>query len=147
VTKSFTIDTNILIYASDTADAAKKLKARSLLAKMAEVDCVLPLQCLNEFYSATTKKGLLTSRDAERVVRQGLRSFQIVVPEAEDLAAAIEIHRDHRVQFYDALLWMTARRAGCTVFLTEDNHPGRSFGGIALHNPFVPGFDLEKLLG
>jgi predicted nucleic acid-binding protein len=147
VTEAFTVDTNILIYASDLFDAEKKKIARSLLARMNESNCVLPLQSLNEFYSATTKKGLLSPLQAERVVAQCLRSFQIVTSHPDDLSAAMEIHRAHKVQFYDALLWMTARRAGCTIFLTEDGQFGRDFAGITLHNPFALGFDLDRLLG
>ncbi len=147
MTETFTVDTNILIYALDLSDAAKKKIARSLIARMDASNCILPLQSLNEFYSATTKKHLLSPREAERVVAQLLRSFQIVVAHPDDLSAAMEIHRDNKVQFYDALLWMTARRAGCAIFLTEDGQFERDFGGITLHNPFAPDFDLDRLIG
>jgi predicted nucleic acid-binding protein len=146
VTEPFTVDTNVLIYASDIAQPAKKQIARSLLARMDASGCILPLQSLNEFYSATTKKHLLSPQEAEWVVAQFLRSFQVAVPHPGDLTDAMAIHQAHKVQFYDALLWMTARRAGCTIFLTEDGQFDRDFGGITLHNPFAPGFNLDLLL-
>ena len=104
-------------------------------------------QCLNEFYNATTKKGLLPAKEAQFLVEDALSSLRIILTQPEDLTAAMEIHQTRKVQFYDALLWMTARRAGCTIFLTEDGHFGQDFGGITLHNPFTPGFDLDELLG
>ena len=147
MTELFTIDTNILIYAIDNADSGKQQKADSILERMISSQSVLPLQCLNEFYSATTKKGLLTSEQAQRVVERSLSSFRIVQTSPEDLVRAMKIEELHHVQFDDALLWVTSYRAGCTVFLTEDGQFGRDIGGITLHNPFAPGFDLDELLG
>ncbi len=139
VTSSFTIDTNILIYAIDNTDSTKQSIADAIVQKMISARAILPLQCLNEFYRATTstKKRLLPPAEAQIVVERALYSLQIVPPIPEDLLAAMKIHQQHSIQFFDALLIATARRAGCRTFFTEDMQAGRAFEDIKLVNPFV----------
>ena len=89
--------------------------AENLFAEMVRRRCFLPLQCLNEFYYATTRKGLLAESEAQLLIEDALHSLRIVPPSAEDLVAAITLHQVHHVHFYDALLWVTSYRAGCTI--------------------------------
>ena len=63
--------------------------------------------------------------------------MQIIPAAVEDLDPALQIHLQHNIQFFDALLIVTARRAGCTTFLSEDLQHGRDFDGITIRNPFV----------
>ncbi|WP_404325563.1 hypothetical protein [Aerophototrophica crusticola] len=42
------------------------------------------------------------------------------------------------MSIFDAQVWATVRRAGCTHLLTEDFQDGRSLGGITFVNPFDP---------
>jgi predicted nucleic acid-binding protein len=43
----------------------------------------------------------------------------------------------HSFSFWDAMLWMTAKRAGCQLLLSEDGDDGRSLRGVTLVNPFA----------
>jgi predicted nucleic acid-binding protein len=43
----------------------------------------------------------------------------------------------HRLSFWDAMLWATAKRAGCRVLFTEDLQDGRRLEGVLFVDPFA----------
>jgi len=43
----------------------------------------------------------------------------------------------HSLSFWDAMLWATAKRAGCGLLVTEDGRDGLALGGVTWANPFV----------
>jgi predicted nucleic acid-binding protein len=52
------------------------------------------------------------------------------------LEEALITQQQHGLQFWDAMLWATARRAGCSLIATEDFQDGRTLGGVTFRNPF-----------
>jgi predicted nucleic acid-binding protein len=141
-----TVDTNILIYSIDPTDEVKHTIAKTVMAEVYLRGGPLPLQCLTEFYAACTRKAhLATSHRIAEVVANASESMQIFPASHEDLFAAMQIHQQHRIQFFDALLLATARRAVCKVMLSEDVQDGHDYDGITVRNPFTPGFDLTAL--
>lgn len=134
---SATVDTNILIYAVDADSGPKHLIAKVLVDSLGSNSGVLPLQCLSEFYRAVTRKHVLADADATAFVRQFHAAMQIVPAIFEDTVSAMQWNQQHGLQFFDALLIATARRAGCRTFFSEDMQNGRSIEGITLYNPFL----------
>ena len=65
-----------------------------------------------------------------------MSEFDVMVPEVEDVLAAIDIHRLHGFSFWDALLVRAAKRSGCRVLLTEDLQHLRDVDGVKIVNPF-----------
>jgi predicted nucleic acid-binding protein len=55
-----------------------------------------------------------------------------------DLDRALRAVEDHRLSLWDAMLWATAKRAGCTVLFSEDFQDGRRLEGLLFVDPFVP---------
>jgi predicted nucleic acid-binding protein len=144
---SFTLDTNILIYSADRSDASKHALAERLVARLVQRRGAIPLQCLNEFYRATTKKRLLTKAEASAIVERLLLSVNTIASSASDSREAMRIHDAHTTQFFDALLLATSTRAGCTIFLSEDLQDGQTFGALTVRNPFkMTGAELATLL-
>ena len=45
--------------------------------------------------------------------------------------------RERRLQFWDAMLWATARRIGVRVLISEDFQDGQIFGGVRFTDPFA----------
>jgi hypothetical protein len=43
----------------------------------------------------------------------------------------------HSVSFWDAMLWVTAREAGCRLLFSEDLHDGQTLDGVTCINPFA----------
>ncbi|MBB5064883.1 PIN domain-containing protein [Granulicella mallensis] len=147
-TSHFTVDTNILIYSVDRSDPAKQFIAdkviRALYAKRAK----LPLQCLSEFYRATTRKRILSPIEATEFVQDALIFTDSVSATSEDLSEAMRLHQTGEFQFFDALLITTAVRASCTTLFSEDLQNGRTLGSLAIHNPFIMNeTELNALIG
>ena len=63
---TFSLDTNVLIYAIDSSQGAKHVTAQALLEQALNGAWPIALQVLGEFYSATTRKKVLTRAEAAR---------------------------------------------------------------------------------
>ncbi len=133
----FTLDTNILIYAVDLDAGEKRTLARDLILESAERDAWLTVQALGEFFHAVTRKSIATVAEAIEYTTAWQILFPITAATRADYNAATEAVRDHGLSFWDAMLWATAREAGCAVILTEDMQPGRKLGGVEIVNPFT----------
>jgi predicted nucleic acid-binding protein len=143
----YSFDTNILFYASDSAAGEKYRTALSLTDAAISHDCVLTLQSLGELLAAIIKRRAASAERAQRIVRSYRASFPIVPANEADLDDALLAHRQHNIPFWDAMLWATARRAGCTLVFTEDFQDGRILGGVTLRNPFLlSATELDALL-
>ncbi len=133
----FSLDTNILVYAVDRDAGERHDRSRVILGRAARRDCVLTLQALAEFFHATTRKNLLPLSRASAFVRDWLDVFQVASADAAALVDAMDAVEEHRLSFWDAMLWATARRCGCSVILSEDLRDGRRLSGVEIINPFT----------
>ncbi|HET6303379.1 MAG TPA: PIN domain-containing protein [Myxococcota bacterium] len=130
------LDTNILVYADDGDSPEKQKRAIEVtLEQRAAGTGVLSLQVLQEYFAITTRK-LGTDPDVARRKVEVLALFEVVTPTLDDLLAAIDLHRHHRISFWDALIVRAAQRSACAVLLTEDLQDGRVFDGVKVVNPF-----------
>jgi predicted nucleic acid-binding protein len=127
-----------LFYAADRDAGERHVIARDLVDRAMAADCVLTLQSLAEFFSAVTRKGKRTVGDATGFVTDWRTVFTVHAADEECLAEAMEAVRRKTLSFWDALLWATARRAGCRLLLSEDMHDGQTLGGVTIVNPFAP---------
>ena len=138
VERRFSLDSNILVYAADRdADTNRHETSVALLAQAATSDCVLTLQSLTEFFSATTRKRLLSPEDAGAFVSDWLAVFRVAPNAASDLVDAMRALKGVRISFWDAMLWATARRVGCAAILSEDFQDGQVLQGVRFINPFL----------
>jgi predicted nucleic acid-binding protein len=76
----FSFDTNVLIYSIDLRFPDKHAIAKRLVRLCGESDSFVSLQCLNEFYRATTRKHILSSSIAFDVVQETRAAFSVVPP-------------------------------------------------------------------
>jgi predicted nucleic acid-binding protein len=130
-------DTNILFYSDDKRSAAKQKHALSLLKTHRENKTgVVSLQVLQEYFVNVTRKLNLDPAIARRKVEIFSR-FKLVEPELSDVLAAIDLHRLHKISYWDALVIHCARESGCRIVLTEDLHHGQVIDGVRIVNPFL----------
>ena len=130
-------DTNILVYADDKAVPAKQRRAIELVAEHRRAGTgVLSLQVLQEYFVTVTRKLHVDARIARRKVEL-LAEFDLVVPDLDDILAAIDLHRLHEFSFWDALVLRAAKEAACIVLFSEDLQPGRVVDGVQIVNPFI----------
>lgn len=130
------LDTNVLIY-PDAADQPEKrsIAATLLYAHRRDRTGVVSIQVLQEYFVTATKKLGLEAAAARRKVEM-IADFDVVVPEVDDILAAIDLHRLHGFSFWDALVVRAAKRSGCRVLFSEDLQHLREVDGLKIVNPF-----------
>lgn len=148
VRSRFTLDTNILVYAVDREAGTRHDGAKDIVARAAFRNCLLSVQSLAEFFHATTRKRLLEPQGARAFVRDWLAVFDTYQADPTSLADAMELSAEHRMSFWDAMLWAAARQAGCAVLLSEDMQHGFQLRGVRVVDPFRPdaASELQSLL-
>lgn len=130
-------DTNILIYADDKSTPAKQRRALDLVAAHRRAGTgVVSMQVLQEYFVTVTRKLGVEARVARRKVEL-LAEFDVAVPDVADILAAIDLHRLHRLSFWDCLVIRSAKQSGCSVLLTEDLQESREVDGVRIVNPFA----------
>jgi predicted nucleic acid-binding protein len=133
----FTFDTNILLYTVVEQDQDKRRIALDLLRRARTRDCIITLQTLSEMFRALTGKLKVQVAEAATVVHQWRTAMPVVAADETCLVEAMDAVAGHHLSFWDALLWATAKRAGCRLLLSEDGADGRTLGGVTLVNPFT----------
>jgi predicted nucleic acid-binding protein len=133
------VDTNILVYAHDRTAGRKHDRARALLTELwtAGNGCI-SIQVLQEFYVAMTRKAPspLKSETAERIT-DTFTHWTVYSPTPADVLAAITIHRQNNISFWDAMIIRSANMLGCALLWSEDLNSGQVYEGVRVLNPFV----------
>jgi predicted nucleic acid-binding protein len=130
-------DTNVLVYATASISDAKVTRARDLFARtMRTASSILLLQTLAEFSNVAIRKAKIPVGDIRRTIDAWRAVLPVQAADESDLLAALEAVRAHRLAFWDAMLWASARRAGVRHLLTEDFQDGFALHGVTFINPF-----------
>jgi len=133
------IDTNVLIYAIDTAAGHRHASAGALIRRvLLGRQAVLILQTMTEFYSVATREFRVPSADALLFLDELRTVLAVHAADLRDFDQATRGER-HGLSFWDALLWATANRIGVRYLLTEDFQDGRVLGGVTFVDPFQRG--------
>jgi predicted nucleic acid-binding protein len=134
------VDTNVLVYAHDTSDAARQPIAAHLLDDLwRDRDGLLSTQVLTEFYAVVTRKfdPPLPRREARALV-DAYAAWPLVQVDAPLIVAASALEEQHSLSFWDALIVEAARRGGANRLVSEDLQHGRRIAGMVITNPFLP---------
>jgi len=132
------LDTNVLVYAVDEAEAPKRDRARELLRSAEPGDLVLSTQVLSEFYVVVTRKlEQPLDQDAAAAAVDQLARLPVVVTDSALVRAGIAVSRRAQLSLWDGLILAAAGEAGCEVLLTEDLSHGREVDGVRIENPFA----------
>jgi predicted nucleic acid-binding protein len=132
-----TFDSNILIYTLSRGDP-RHAAAAWLLARATRGDCVQTLQSLGECFRVLTTKLRFDARQARREIDGFRTAFPVCAADDGDLDRAMRAVEGAQLSFWDAMLWATARRAGCRMLFSEDLQDGRRLEGVLFVNPFAP---------
>ena len=132
------VDTNILVYAHDADEPAKREIALAWLLDNAG-EFVVSAQVLAEFYVTVTRKlsrPLATAVAAEQL--KELANGAVVPVDSELVRSAARLSREHQVSLWDAMIVRAASRGGCDVVVSEDLAHGAILDGVQVLNPFLP---------
>ena len=132
-------DANILVYAFDNSSKSKQVIAAQLLERLSNTgNGCLSVQILQEFFVTITRKvnAPLSIDEAGDHVRD-FSTWKIFAPRAEDVLAAIAIHKRAQISFWDAMVLHAASELGCDVLWSEDLKTHQVFGNVRIRNPFL----------
>lgn len=146
--RAFLVDTNVLVYAYDPTDGAKRERAITVLERLgARQMGALSSQILGEFFVTVTRKipSPLTAAEAERSLTNYVRSWVVYDLTGLIVLEAVRGLRRHRLSYWDSLIWATAKLNGVANVLSEDFSDGVLLEGVRFLNPFTETFDLALL--
>jgi len=141
------IDTNVLIYAHEPSEREKYDRAlRTIDTLISSGRGRLSAQILGEFLSATIRgrRPILTVLDALRqatLLAEALPVFDVTGLIVMEAGRGV---REHRLSYFDAQIWATARLNEVPTIFTEDFTNGRRLEGVQFLNPLLPKFDLAR---
>lgn len=138
------VDTNVLLYAFDEAEPAKRDRSRAWLTALWRGRCGrLSTQVLNEFYSNARRKfaAAISAGDARSEVRryQQWKPWQI---DQATVETAWAVESRCNLNYWDALLVAAAQHQGCSLLLTEDLQHDQRIDKLRILNPFLVGPEL-----
>jgi predicted nucleic acid-binding protein len=133
------VDTNILVYAHDAATGKKHLRARGLLERLWDSgDGVLSTQVLQELCINLRRKTANppTPEELRRIIRE-YATWEVVINSAESILKALEIEKQYKTSFWDALIIQAAEEAGASILYSEDLAAGQRYGAVRVVNPLI----------
>jgi predicted nucleic acid-binding protein len=132
----FFVDTNVVLYAVDPAEAAKRQAAQAWMDQLWRSGSGrLSWQVLNEFYvNAVRKTGV--SRTRSREIVESLALWQPVGMSPGLVQRAWWWLERAGLSYWDALIVAAAERAECRWLLSEDFQTDRRFESVTIVNPF-----------
>ena len=131
-------DTNILIYASEQNEPkGRDIKALDLMARVAPLQAILPLQVIGEFINACRKKKIASLPDASIRAALWMELYKTPSSMPGDYIEAASFSTAFGLQYFDALIVAVSQRAGATLLLSEDMQDGLKIEGLKIVNPFA----------
>lgn len=132
------VDTNVLVYARDTAEPEKCAATQAWLSRLWDSGAGrVSAQVLREYYVTVTRKldpGWAPAK--ARIDVRGLLAWSRDLPETSLVEEAWRIEDRHRIHWWDALIVAAAQRYGCRYLLSEDFSAGVKFDDLEVVNPF-----------
>jgi predicted nucleic acid-binding protein len=127
------VDTNVVVYAFGR-DEAKAAISEAILADQPTVS----VQVISEFLNVCRVKLGLAIQVRHRLAQELLAGCNVVAIDARVVAKAMEIEREARIAYWDALIVAAALLAGCDTLYSEDFQHGYVFENrLTVVNPFT----------
>jgi predicted nucleic acid-binding protein len=131
------VDTNVLLYAVDQADAKKHQIARSWRDWLWKTRRGrTSFQVLQEFYANVWKKWPEAKGPAREEIAN-LLAWRPVSANGELLRLAWQLQDRFGFSFWDSMIVAAAKASLCGVLLSEDFQRGQVIDGMQVVNPFL----------
>lgn len=131
-------DSNVVVYALDPGEPAKRAIAEALIVQHAHAGrLVTSTQVMQETFNTLTRKKRLDAARALDFVRL-LAMHRVIGSSAQFVVHALDLSLRARLSVWDALIVQAALDAGCTTLLSEDLQAGQRFDTLEVVNPFAP---------
>jgi predicted nucleic acid-binding protein len=131
-------DSNVLLYAHDESDAAKRSSAELWLSEITLRECAATnLQVLNEVSNVLFKKRRDLSAEEVFSIVDDFAVLGASPMIWREVLAARSIRGSTGYSWWDCLLLASALELGCSHFLSEDLQDGQQIGDLTIINPFL----------
>jgi len=133
------VDTNILMYAHDTAAGAKHERAKALVEDLwRDRSGVVSTQVLQELCVNLRRKAKrpVDAKQAREIVADYL-AWDVVTNTGQSILDALEVEARYGISFWDALIIQAAEAFGVAIVYSEDLSDGQSYGGVRVMNPLM----------
>ena len=128
------VDANVLVYAFDSSARQKQQAAQALIERLWDSNTGgVSVQVLQEFF-VTVAKPLPVDEATSRI--REFAAWRVFAPTADDVLAAISLHTQAKIGFWDAMIVLAASESACDVLWTEDLTDGQMLRGVRIQNPF-----------
>jgi len=133
------VDTNILMYAHDTAAGLKHERAKALVEDLwRQRSGVVSTQVLQELcVNLRRKAGRPVDLKTAREIIADYLAWDVVTNTGESILGALELEERHRISFWDALVIHAAEASRAEVVYSEDLSDGQIYGAVRVVNPLV----------
>lgn len=138
MSKTYFVDTNIIVYSKDATEPEKQPVAAQWMERLwTERSGKISTQVLNEYYVTVTRKldPGMPPRKAWRYV-EALFVWQPVALDINVLKKARIIEKRYGVSWWDALIIGAAIVSQCSIILSEDMQDGMKYDRVVIQNPF-----------
>jgi len=140
------VDTNILVYARDSAVAEKQIKAEQWLTGLWRHESGrISTQVMNEYYMTVTRKlkpGLSTAQ--ARADLRALAVWQPLEMSTTLIESAWDIQDQYAYAWWDTLIIAAALFLDCRYLLSEDMQHDQCIGNLKIINPFLVDCELAQ---
>jgi predicted nucleic acid-binding protein len=132
-------DTNIFIYAFDTAHPEKARIADELIKEaLSSGNGIISYQVVQEFISVALRKSpTFGASQIRSYLRRILLPFLSVHSSVELIERGLDLQQRYRLSWYDSLIVSAALEANCETLLTEDLQHGQRIDSLLVTNPFL----------
>ena len=130
------LDSNVLVYASDRAAGARYKIARDIIDIALPINLVLTEQSVIEFLNVAGRKMKLPAAQAALIARVLTNAFPLIFPPTTIVDDVIDLRLRHNLSVWDARLLATCAAHGCSHLLSEDMQDGAIYAGVTVLNPF-----------
>lgn len=133
---SFTLDSNVLVYALDGSAGIRHEHAREILVAGRDADLLLTAQAVAETLNVIRRKYPSFLQESRREVERWGTIYPVLPTGLGHVLAAERFAAIHRLQLWDCVIWQVARSAGADFFISEDLQDGLSLDGMTVIDPF-----------
>ncbi len=131
------IDTNIVVYANDSADQDRRDTAlESIQRHIRRQTGVVSTQVLMEYCSVAMKKLHQPIEAVEHQIKI-LTFLEVVSVSPEIITAGLRLRQAYSLSFWDAVVIASAQAANCRVLISEDLNHKQMYGTVQVLNPFL----------
>lgn len=123
------VDTNILVYAHDTAAGVKHERAKALVEQLwRDGSGVLSTQVLQELcVNLRRNAGRPVDLKTAREIVTDYLAWDVVTNSGESILEAFDLEERYRISFWEALILQAAERSGASVLYSEDLSDGHTY--------------------